>query len=186
MRAPLTQTWPTLGAWGAGLLQIALGAAAVTHPGDGPLVVICGVALLGVGLVWLVGGGASLARGEITAPRAGTVLSLMSIGATTVAVMLAPTRISLFAVTVSTVLMILVGVACARRSRRFTSARSRGEPASRTVITSPQVERQSVGLPGLLSGALAVALVVTPALASAQAVPLGPEYSVTVNQGHHH
>lgn len=170
-------SWPALAAWGGGLVQLALGAGAITGAGEGSAVRVAGVLLTVVGAVAIGWGVVTLARGRIVVPRLGIAGSLAGISAGVAAMTLDPTRISVFAVAAATALLVAVALSCAlelRRASRPSSIRTRDAARPRLI--------------GLLIGALLVAGVVTPALASTEAgrhaVPHG-EHSELVEPGHH-
>ena len=172
-----TPSWAAIAAWGGGLIQLALGAGALTGVGGGPAIRAVGIILTVLGAAALGWGVAALARGRIIVPRAGLSGSLAGILAATAAMILDPSRVSVFAVAAASVLLIAVAFACALVLRT----------AGRAVV-SPAPDAVRPQLVGILVGAVLVAGLVTPALAATEAgrhaVPHG-EHTQTVDPGHH-
>ena len=170
-------SWPALAAWGGGLVHLALGAGAITGAGGGPAVRVVGAILTVVGAVAIGWGAATLARGRIVVPRLGIGGSLAGILIAAAAMSLDPTRVSVFAVAAASALLVAAALGCALALRRT----SRPASARTTDAARPRVI-------GVLVGALLVAAVVTPALASTEAgqhaVPHG-EMVELVEPGHH-
>lgn len=160
-----TPAWAAVAAWGSGLIELALGAGALTSGGSAWGLGIVLIALGAAGLVW---GAATLARGLLLVPGAGVVGALTSLAAVVAMLALDPARTSIVTVGAASVLLIAVALACARQSRR------------RTDAASP---RLSV----LLIAAVVVAGVVTPALGATEAGILAPDHSDhgIVDTGHH-
>lgn len=160
-----TPAWTAVAAWGAGLIELALGAGALTS-GDSPWGL--GFILIALGAAGLVWGAATLARGHLLAPRAGVAGALASLTAVVATLALDPARTSVVTVGAASVLLIAVALACARQSRRRTDA-------------APP--RLSV----LLIAAVLVAGLVTPALGATEAGLLAPDHSDhgIVDPGHH-
>ena len=172
-----TPSWPAIAAWGAGLIQLALGAGAITGVGGGLAIRVAGIFLIVIGAVAIGWGAATLARGRIVVPRLAVGGSLAGILTTTAAMALDPTRVSVFAVAVASALLIAVALGCTLARRRASlPAQSRTTDAARPRLV------------GLIVGAVLVAGVVTPALAATEAgqhaVPHG-EHSEIVEPGHH-
>ena len=163
-------SWPAIAAWGGGLIQLALGAGAITTEGASPAIRVAGIVLVVIGAGALGWGAATLARGRIVVPRLSIVGSLAGILAAVGAMALDPTRVSVFAVAAGIALLIAVALGCALELRRA------GRP------------REKRHLVGLVVGAVLVAGVVTPALAATEAgqhaVPHG-EHLELVEPGHH-
>ncbi len=160
----LVRSWPTLAAWGAGLLQLGLGAGAITKGAD-PAARGVGVLLVVVGAAALAWGVAALAKGRMTAPRAGAGIALVGIVATTAVMLVDPVRTSAYPAAVSVVLSLVVGIAAAIAVRR--AAR-----AAHPVPVSPARTAARTSVWGLIVGAFLLAGIVTPALAS---TPVGSD-----------
>jgi hypothetical protein len=155
-----TSSWPAVAAWGAALLQLALGAGALIGAGGGIELGALGVVLVILGAGGLVWGAAALTRGRIVVPRVGVAGALGGIAAVTAALALDPVRTSVVAVAAVSVLLIAAGIGCGISLRR--SAR-------------PMPGR--TGLLGLFVAAVLVAGVVTPALGATEAGRLAPGHS---------
>ncbi|MDY0908628.1 hypothetical protein [Microbacterium sp. CFBP9034] len=143
-------SWAAVAAWGAGLIELALGAGAMTQGGAARGAGVLLVALGAGGLVW---GAATLARGRIVVPRAGIVGALAGIVAGTVALASDPVRTSILAVAAGSALLLAVALACAARLRR---------KDGRADAAAPR-------LGVLLVAAVLVAALVTPALGATEA-----------------
>ncbi|KAA9089750.1 hypothetical protein [Microbacterium radiodurans] len=161
--AALTRSWPSLAAWGAGLVQLGLGGGMVTRGVD--------VASRGVGLVLatvgataLVWGIIALARGRLVAPGVAMAIALLGTLSAGVALFVDPVRVSVHAVAVAVALWLALGVASAvllrRRSRRSSADDAQARPSG---------PAPAAGVAGIIVGALAVAILVTPALSAAEA-----------------
>ena len=157
----LVRSWPALAAWGAGLLQLGLGAGAIVKGADAADRGI-GVLLAAVGAATIAWGVAALMRGRVVAPPAGVGVSLAGLVAVTALLVIGPPQTSIYPVVVSTALGLSVGVVSAIAMRR--AGRRPSHPAARTAA------RTSVG--GLIVGAFLLAGLVTPALA---ATPIGSD-----------
>ncbi|WP_133541992.1 hypothetical protein [Microbacterium sp. BK668] len=149
--------WPAIAAWGSGLVQLALGAGAVTG-GTGP----AGLPLIALALLALAWGAITLARGRIVAPRAGVAGVLAGLVAGAVALAADPARTSVTAVAAASILLISVAVGCGRALR----AEARPGDASQPRLA------------GILVAAVVVAAVVTPALGATEAGRRAPDHSV--------
>jgi hypothetical protein len=160
--AEFTRSWPPLAAWGAGLIQLALGAGILTGTDAAPraagvLLVLVGAASLGWGALRLAGR---------TLDRTGLGVALTGVIVTGMALLADPVRTSVAAVAVAIALDMVVG-ATIGRSRR---PRTRRAPSPRGAVA---------GVPpfvGFVLAAVAVAGVVTPALASTEAGRLAPDH----------
>ncbi|MEU1972946.1 hypothetical protein ABZ477_14930 [Microbacterium sp. NPDC019599] len=152
-------------AWGAGLIQLALGAGVLTASDGGRAV---GVPLVLLGSASIAWGAAALARGRVIAPRASVAGVLSGIAATAVAVWVDPARTSVIAAGAASLLLLAVGIVCGR------AIRGRGTDAA-----PPRVG-------ALLLAAVLVAGVVTPALAATEAGRLGGGGHGVVQGGHAH
>ncbi len=72
-------SWPAIAAWGGGLVQLALGAGAITTEGASPAIRVAGIVLVVIGAGALGWGAATLARGRIVVPRLSIAGSLAGI-----------------------------------------------------------------------------------------------------------
>lgn len=160
----LAPTWAVMAGWGAGLIAIALGAGALSAENTGFRVI--GVALITSGVVIIAWGAVTLARGHIIVPRVGIAVAVGAIILLSAAMMVAPTQISVLSVATASLLLVIGGGACALTVRRAArGTRSEAAPgSSRTIL-------------GVLSGAVVVAALVTPALAATEAGQLAPDHS---------
>ncbi|QIG39645.1 hypothetical protein G5T42_09220 [Microbacterium sp. 4R-513] len=161
--------WPAIAAWGAGLVQLALGAGAVTGSSGQP----AGLPLIALGLLALAWGAWALARGRVIAPRAGVAGVLAGLVSGAVALSIDPARTSVVAMAAASALLIAVAIGCGRALR----AKDRATDASKP------------GLAGIFIGAVLVAAIVTPALGATEAGRLAPDHSVhggVIEDPHHH
>jgi hypothetical protein len=162
-------SWAAVAAWGAGLIELAIGAGAVPQGGAARG---AGVVLLALGAAGLVWGAVTLARGRIVVPRTGVAAALAGIAAATVAVASDPVRTSVLAVAAAAALLVTIALACAsvlrRRARKATDA------------APPRVW-------GILVAAVLVAGLVTPALGATEAGrnATGHGGHELVDPGHH-
>jgi len=166
-----TRSWPPLAAWGAGLIQLALGAGAITGEDAGAR--LPGILVAIVGTASLVWGGVRL--GGRPATTAGMIVALSGIAATTAVLIAAPARTSVLAAAAAVMLAAVTG-AVTGRERRVRRMRVADPPsASRAAVT------------GILIGALAVAGIVTPALGATEAGRLAPAHHLPAVDvpGHH-
>lgn len=143
----LTRTWPALGGWGSGLVQLALGAGMVTGTGAGAralgaVLVASGAGTLAWGVVRLTGD-----RGT----RTGVAVGVAGILAPGAALLVDPVHASVLAVAATVVLSLVVGIGAALGLRRGPGTYA---PA---------------GMTGILVGSVLVAALVTPALAATEA-----------------
>lgn len=166
--AELTRSWPPLAAWGAGLVQVALGAGIVTGTDAAPRA--AGILLVAVGAATLVWGVLRLAGRSLE--RTGVTLALLGVLAGTAALLADPVRTSVVAVAVAIVLDAVIGVTIGR-SRR---SRTRRAPSPRGAVAGVLPLAGTAPIVGFLLGAVAVAGVVTPALASTEAGRLAPDH----------
>lgn len=165
-------SWPAFAAWGGGLIQLALGAGAVTGAGGVPAIRAAGILLAVIGAVAIGWGAATLARGRIVVPRRGIAGSLAGILAAAAAMALDPTRVSVLAVAAASALFIAVALGCALTLRRAARpARSWTDAGGRRLIA-------------LFVAALLVAGVVTPALAATEAGRHAVPHGGMVEHGH--
>ncbi len=192
----LTRSWPTLAAWGAGLIQLGIGAGMVTR-GTDAAARGTGVVLVALGAAALAWGVVSLARGRVIAPAVGVGLALAGVVAAVVAMSVDPARVSLHATGVSVVLWLVCGVAAAaiaRRTSRRTSVRDSAAAPDGVAATDPDGARAAnartvprTSAVGILVGSIIVAGLVTPALGATEAGGLAPSHSdhpMFVDHGH--
>ncbi len=174
------QAWPTLAAWGAGLIQLATGAGMLTAgPGGaarpyGVVLTLTGAAALAWGVVWL-----SRARH----PRIGIGIAVAGLLLTTGALAVDTAHVSVLAVTVAAALSAVAGASTAVILRR----RERQEPLP--APAAPRASAPGAGMGGLLAAAVVVAALVTPALASTEAGRLAPDHGAhtfVIDHGHGH
>ena len=173
--ATFVRSWPSVSAWGAGLITAALGAGAITRPDSGAVANGLGIGLVALGLAALFWGGAVLWAGRLVKPRAAFAGTLAAIVAVTTLLFLVPAHTSVIAVAAASLLHIVVGASAAVHLRR---ERRSGEPR-RTA--------QPMSVLGLLVAAAIIAVVVTPALGATQnAVLLRDDGTVPVitHEGH--
>lgn len=165
------RSWPSVAAWGAALVQAALGAGAIVSPEASTTARGIGVILVSSGLVLLTWGAFSLSRGRIVQPRIICALSLFGVLAMVALLVAAPARTSILAATVGGALLLLVGAWAAAVLRR--SDRADGPP-------------RPVGITGLLLAAAVTTLVVTPALGAVQNAVTADQDGVAplVDHGH--
>ena len=170
----LTRSWPTLAAWGAGLLQLGVGAGmimqgtGVADRGVGVLAAVVGAAALGWGV-------AALTRGRLVAPRTGMAIAVIGTVASGLALAVDPVRISVHAVGVAVLLHLAYGVASAFVVRR---ARSGSDDVARST-TPDAADRVSprTSVLGMIAGCIIVAGLVTPALGATEAGRAAPDHS---------
>lgn len=176
----LTRSWPTLAAWGAGLIHLGLGAGMVTKGSDVAVRVV-GALLVVVGAAALVWGVAALARDRLTAPRTGMAIAVLGTVAAALALAVDPFRVSVHAAAVGILLFLACGVAAAVTARR----RARSAPAPSATATSASGSARTetpravprTSIVGILVGAAVVAGLVTPALGSTEAGQAAPSHS---------
>ena len=167
--AALTRSWPTLAAWGAGLLQLGVGAGMITQGtgvadrGVGVLAAVVGAAALGWGV-------AALTRGRLVAPRVAMAIAVVGTVVSGLALAADPMRISVHAVGVTALLHVAYGVAAAAVVRRARSATAGTSPADAHVAPRTSVI-------GLVAGCVIVAGLVTPALGATEAGRAAPSHS---------
>jgi hypothetical protein len=165
-------SWPAVAAWGGGLVQLALGAGAITAAEGGPAIRVAGMLLVVIGAVAIGWGAATLARGRIVVPRLSIAGSLAGILLAATAMALDPARVSVFAVAAGIALLIAVAFGCAMALRR----------------DRVRVGRTDAGrgrLAGLLVAAVLVAGLVTPALAATEAGQHAVPHGEMTEPGHH-
>ncbi|APF34057.1 hypothetical protein CBF90_09240 [Microbacterium sp. AISO3] len=167
--AALTRSWPTLAAWGAGLLQLGVGAGMITQ-GTGAADRGVGVVAVAVGAAALGWGVAALTRGRLVAPRVAMAIAVAGTIASGLALAADPMRISVHAVGVTVLLHVAYGVAAAAVVRRARTA-----PAGSSPAEARSTPRTSVI--GLVAGCVIVAGLVTPALGATEAGRNAPSHS---------
>ena len=173
MDAANTAAWSAPAAWGAALIQLALGAGSLSAGAltagafTGAPLVILGTA----GIAW---GAVTLARGRLVAPRAGVAGALAGIVSGAAALAADPARTSIVAVAAASALLVVVGLACAGTLRRRPGRRATHRPTTR--------------LAPLIASAVVVAAIATPALAATEAGRIAPDHSThgTVVDEHRH
>ncbi|NLP83159.1 hypothetical protein HF576_04815 [Microbacterium sp. CFH 90308] len=162
-------------AWGAGLVQLALGAGGLTGA-DG---VTGDVAARGAGLllVTLGAGGiawgvAALVHARAVLPRFAVAGALAGLGALTALLVAQPARTSVIAVAAASALLIVVALACGLRLRE---RKKDGADAAPLRVRA------------LIVAAVVVAAVVTPALGTTEAAQLAPDHGThgVVEPDHH-
>ncbi len=173
--ATFTRSWPSVSAWGAGLVVAALGAGAIVRPGSEAVAVGLGAGMVALGLATLVWGGAVLATGRLLVPRIALGGSLASLLFTAALIVADPAHTSVVGAAAASVLLVIVGATAAGRLRRL----RRDGSADRGA--------QPMSVVGLLVAAAVIAVVVTPALGATQnAVLLRDDGTVPVisHEGH--
>lgn len=172
--ATFVRSWPSVSAWGAGLIVAALGAGAIVRSDSGAPATGLGIGMVVLGLASLAWGAAALSTGRLVVPRMTLAGALIALLATTALVFIAPAHTSIIAAAAASVLLVVVGatVAVHLRRRRSTSSPRTAQPMSVT---------------GLLVAAAVIAVLVTPALGATQdAVLLRDDGTVPVvtHEGH--
>jgi hypothetical protein len=163
-----TPAWAPVVAWGASLLELALGAGALAAEEGNVAARGFGVVLLTLGIAGMGWGAVTLARGRIVVPRAGVACALLGIGGVVGALIATPGSTSVMAVAAASALLIAVALACAGRLRGGPV----GDSRPRLAV--------------LFVAAVIVAATVTPALGATQAGQLAPDHSEhLVDPGHH-
>ncbi|MGN7969438.1 hypothetical protein [Microbacterium sp. 22296] len=172
--ATFVRSWPSVSAWGAGLIVAALGAGAIVRSDSGAPATGLGIGMVVLGLASLAWGAAALSTGRLVVPRMTLAGALIALLATTALMFIAPAHTSIIAAAAASVLLVVVGatVAVHLRRRRSTSSPRTAQPMSVT---------------GLLVAAAVIAVLVTPALGATQdAVLLRDDGTVPVvtHEGH--
>ncbi len=172
----LTRSWPMLAAWGAGLIQLGIGAGMVTRGSDAA-VRVAGAALVALGAMALAWGVVSLARGRVVAPALGVALALAGVIAAVIALSVDPARVSVHASGVAAALWLACGCASAgiARRRARVSDTADSDPDGVRPAHARTVPRTSAV--GILVGSVLVAGLVTPALGATEAGGLAPSHS---------
>ncbi|MBU4465215.1 MAG: hypothetical protein KKH75_05135 [Actinobacteria bacterium] len=165
---------PAVAAWGAGLIQLALGAGALTGSEGAPATFVAGAALLALGAATFAWGSVSLSRGLIVVPRSSIAGAVAGIVTLTAALAIDPTHISVLAVAAASALLVAVGLGIALVLR--------GRPTRRIG--------RSHGVLATIIGAVVVAGLVTPALGATEAGRMATDHGgMTMNMdmsGHGH
>lgn len=154
--ATFTRSWPSVSAWGAGLIAVALGAGAIVRPGSEAVTIGLGTGAVALGLAVLLWGGAALAIGRFVLPR--TILggSLVTLVLTGALVFADPAHTSIMGAAAASLLLVVVGATAAAHVRRMRRAEA------------PDRSAQPMSVIGLLVAAAVIAVVVTPALGATQ------------------
>jgi len=162
-------SWAPVAAWGAGLVELALGAGALTQGGAARGAGIALVVLGAGGLVW---GAATLVRGRIVVPRSGVAGTLAGIVAGAAVLAAQPVRTSVLAIAAAGVLLLVVALACAAELRP-SDERAMDAAAPRLWL--------------LFTAAVLVAALVTPALGATEAGRHATGHGThgIVDPGHH-
>lgn len=163
-RAP---SWVPVGVWGLGLVEIALGAAAVVGvQADGLSRGLGAIAVI-LGLSALAWGAGSLARGRTPVPRAALAGVAAAVAVAVALLATAPGRSGVLAVVTATGLGVAVACGIVRGTRH---------PSRRTSLW------------GVMAAAVLVTVVVVPALGAAQGAALldpdGSVLPVVTHDGH--
>ncbi len=163
-------SWAAVSAWGAGLLELALGAGMMTSTGGAARG--AGVVLVIIGACGLGWGALTLARGRVIAPRAGVAGALAGVVAAAIALGFDPARTSVLAVAAGSVLFVVVALLCGLAVRRGRTAGGSAQPRLATLLVA----------------AVIVAAIVTPALGATEAGRLAPDHSEhgLILPGHQH
>ncbi len=171
--ATFTRSWPSVSAWGAGLIIAALGAGAIVRSDSGAAASGLGIGMVILGLASLAWGAATLSTGRLVVPRAALGGALAALAATAALMFVAPAHTSIIGVAAASLLLVVVGATTAVHLRR----------------RAPQNRRsaQPMSVTGLLVAAAVIAVLVTPALGATQdAVLLRDDGTVPVvtHDGH--
>ncbi|KTS60043.1 hypothetical protein NS206_12055 [Microbacterium testaceum] len=173
--ATFVRSWPSVFAWGAGLITAALGAGAITRPDSGAAASGLGIGLVVLGLAALAWGGVVLWAGRLVVPALVLGGSLAAIVGATALLFVVPAHTSVLAVAAASLLFVIVGASAAVHLRR------------RRRVAHPERTPQPMSVVGLLVAAAVIAVVVTPALGATQnAVLLRDDGTVPVisHEGH--
>lgn len=184
-------SWPVAAGWGAGLIQLSLGAGAITGAQGGAALTAAGVALVILGGANLGWGAATLACGRLVVPRASVVGSLAGLVVLATALAIAPARMPVIAVAAASALLVTAGIGGARATRESAVA-SLSRSADCAVEGSADAApggRDRVALRGLIVSAALVAALVTPVLSATDAGRLAPDHGghdLVFEDGHTH
>ncbi|MDQ1075692.1 MULTISPECIES: hypothetical protein [Microbacterium] len=173
--ATFVRSWPSVSAWGAGLITAALGAGAITRPGSEAVAIGLGTGLVALGLAALAWGGVVLWAGRLVTPGSALGGSLVALFGVAAMLFVVPAHTSVLAVAAASLLLVIVGASAAVHLRR------------RRRVAHPERTAQPMSVVGLLVAAAVIAVVVTPALGATQnAVLLRDDGTVPVisHEGH--
>lgn len=161
------RAWTVPLAWGAGLVSIGMGAAAITGEASSGAARGSGVVLAAAGLLWLAWGATALSAGRLILPRTAAASTLVTVIGVAALVVLTGGRASVLAAAVTVILLLSAAVMIIADGRR------RGAPAG------------AIRMVPLLLAAAVVAVVATPALGAVQdAALLRPDGTVMVVDPH--
>ena len=166
-RVSRASSWVPVAAWGLGLVDIALGAAALVGIQADGLSRALGVLAVVLGVAALAWGAASLALDRTPAPRAAVAGAAAAVAIAVALLATAPGRTGILAIMTATGLGVAVACGVVRGTRR---------PSRRTSLWS------------LMAAAAVVTLVVVPALGACQGAALldadGTVLPVVTHEGH--
>ncbi|HEY9308880.1 MAG TPA: hypothetical protein VIP82_13850 [Microbacterium sp.] len=166
-RVSRASSWVPVAAWGLGLVDIALGAAALVGIQADGLSRALGVLAVVLGVAALAWGAASLALDRTPAPRAAVAGAAAAVAIAVALLATAPGRAGILAIMTATGLGVAVACGVVRGTRR---------PSRRTSLWS------------LMAAAAVVTLVVVPALGACQGAALldadGTVLPVVTHEGH--
>ncbi|MDQ7878509.1 hypothetical protein Q9R08_11030 [Microbacterium sp. QXD-8] len=166
-RVSRASSWVPVAAWGLGLVDIALGAAALVGVQADGLSRALGVLAVVQGVAALAWGAASLALGRTPLPRAAVAGAAAAVAIAVALLATAPGRAGILAIMAATGLGVAVACGIVRGTRR---------PSRRTSLWS------------LMAAAAVVTLVVVPALGACQGAALldadGTVLPVVTHEGH--
>jgi hypothetical protein len=166
-RVSRASSWVPVAAWGLGLVDIALGAAALVGIQADGLSRALGVLAVVLGVAALAWGAASLALDRTPAPRAAVAGAAAAVAIAVALLATAPGRAGILAIMTAAGLGVAVACGVVRGTRR---------PSRRTSLWS------------LMAAAAVVTLVVVPALGACQGAALldadGTVLPVVTHEGH--
>lgn len=152
--ATFVRSWPSVSAWGAGLIIAALGAGAIVRSDSGAPATGLGIGMVILGLASLAWGAAALSTGRLVVPRLALSGALVALALATALMFAAPAHTSIIGVAAGSVLLVVVGATAAVHLRRHGTAAGRAA--------------QPMSVTGLLVAAAVIAVLVTPALGATQ------------------
>ncbi|MDQ1175177.1 uncharacterized membrane protein YhaH (DUF805 family) [Microbacterium testaceum] len=173
--ATFVRSWPSVSAWGAGLITAALGAGAIVRSDSGAVADGLGIGAVVLGLAALAWGGAVLSTGRLVVPRLALGGALVSLLVVSALMFVTPAHTSILGVAAACVLLVVVGATVAVHLRRLRD----GAPADRAA--------KPMSVVGLLVAAAVLSVIVTPALGATQdAVLMRDDGTVPVisHEGH--
>lgn len=147
---PSSRSWAPVLAWGAGLIQAAMGAGAIVGEESSPAARIVGGAIVTLGVAALVWGGVSLSRGRLVTPTTALATALTGVAAGGMLFLSSAGRTSIYALAISTAMLMTLGAVAAIVRR----AHDDGSAPTRMLA--------------LFAAAAVIAVLVTPALGSVQ------------------